>query len=291
MREVQAQWHALALALASAQSRAYQSAAERSRAWCAVPWVQSAEAQKHRMETSTEAVRNTSCPSIHTHMRMHMHVHVHIHIHVHVHVHIRIHTYTHTHIRTYTHTHIRTYTHTQIHTSAAPRQGGTSVLQNSQSRHRPRTPIACQDLFRLLRERWCVWVSEIKAPYRASVMWLSFSADRTAIPCLILNEGLKPQKHHFWMYAAKSLLFQKIDKYIMQNQYLSFTRYPLSFKFAPHIKDSQSEPCMLSRKRPLHYASLIGVSIAEASKPEFSNVCKEIQTFSKKAYMKTMTPV
>ena len=46
------------------------------------------------------------------------------------------------------------------------------------------------------------------------------------------------------------------------------------------IKDSRSDPLILSTKRPLHFWSLIGMSISEAPKATFSNVCSEIVTFS-----------
>ena len=46
------------------------------------------------------------------------------------------------------------------------------------------------------------------------------------------------------------------------------------------IEDSRSDPQILSTKRPLHFWSSIGVSISEAPKAEFSNVCSEIVTFS-----------
>ena len=45
------------------------------------------------------------------------------------------------------------------------------------------------------------------------------------------------------------------------------------------MEDSWSDIRTLSTKQPLHYASLIGVSISEAPQAEFSNVYSEITTF------------
>ena len=60
------------------------------------------------------------------------------------------------------------------------------------------------------------------------------------------------------------------------------------------INDSESNPRILSMKQPLHFWSSIGVSISEAPKPDFLNVCSEIITFFRKltsVYRKSMIPI
>ena len=105
--------------------------------------------------------------------------------------------------------------------------------------------------------------------YRGSAIWPSNSLNKTTIPCLILDRGVD-----FW--SPNDRIFE-----CMQRNHNFFKELTNAYrKSTTPIKDSRSDPQILSTKRPRHFASSIGVSISEAPKAKFSNVCSEIVTFS-----------
>ena len=113
------------------------------------------------------------------------------------------------------------------------------------------------------------------------VIWYSNSVDEMTTPFLILDRGVE-------LWGSKSRIFECMQwnhhffrKLIhVLCKIITFSKNHLILKLAPHIEDPRSDPRILSTRRPLHYASSIGVSISEAPKSEFSNVCSEIITFS-----------
>ena len=112
-------------------------------------------------------------------------------------------------------------------------------------------------------------LQEIDDPYRGFAIWPSNSLDKTATPCLILDRGVD-----FW--SPNGRIFK-----CMQRNHNFFKELTNAYKKSmTPIQDSWSDPQILWTKRPLHFWSLIGVSISEAPKVKFLNVCNEIITFS-----------
>ena len=88
-----------------------------------------------------------------------------------------------------------------------------------------------------------------------SAIWPSNSLDKTATPFRILDRGVD-----FW--SPNGRIFE-----CMQRNHNFFKELTNAYKKSmTPIQDSWSDPQILSTKRPLHFWSLIGVSISEAPK-------------------------
>ena len=105
-------------------------------------------------------------------------------------------------------------------------------------------------------------------PYRESAIWFSNSLDKTGTSFLILDRGVD-----FW--SPNDRIFE-----CLQRNHNFFTELTKAYmKSMTPIEDSRPDSWILSTKQPLHFWSSIGVSISEAPKAEFLNVCSEIITF------------
>ena len=106
-------------------------------------------------------------------------------------------------------------------------------------------------------------------PYRRSAISISNSLDKTTTPCLILGRGVD-----FW--SPNGRIFK-----CMQRNHNFFKELTNTYrKSMTPIKDSRSDPLILSTKRALHFWSSIGMLISDAPQAEWLNVCIEIITFS-----------
>ena len=107
-------------------------------------------------------------------------------------------------------------------------------------------------------------------PHWRFVIWCSNSLDETATQLRILDRGVD-------FLCPESRIFE-----CMQRNHNFFIELTNAYKKSmTPIEDSRSDPQIPLTKRPLHFGSVTGVSVSEASQAKFSNVCSEIITFSK----------
>ena len=133
---------------------------------------------------------------------------------------------------------------------------------------------------------WRVSRLENRHPYRGYAIWPPNSLDKTATLFLILDRCVEFWGPKWWIFECmqRNRHFSKKITHVSHKITTFLWNLPLSTirdlnlefsnlfkeltntyrKSMTPIKDSRSDPLILSTKRPLHFWSLIGMSISDA---------------------------